>query len=178
MPVLGCASSLFFHVSLLAFLALPCRAYLVSGAGALEPPVCRMGRRRWNPSASSSMRRKSGCCEPGTFHLGQEFFVGRRVAQVTLTFLGPLQGQREGVIQLDGMRQRMFKTQLTSVSQPILGSGKGRYSSKEGPGALHGIPKVAFSRHLALEASKDCGKVVCTCFIHPSYDGSTDHGRW
>lgn len=100
--------------------------------------------------------------------MAQEFFVGRKADQVTPSFLGPRQGQREGVVQLDGMRQRMFKTWLTSVSKPILGLGKGRYRVKEGQGELHGIPKGAFSIHLAVEASRDCGKVVCIRLIHPS----------
>lgn len=57
------------------------------------------------PDPPSSVKRKSGCCEPGTFQLTQEFFVGRKADQVTLPFLGPWQGQREDVTQLDGMRQ-------------------------------------------------------------------------
>lgn len=68
----------------------------------------------------------------------------------------------------------MFKTWLTSVPQPILGLGKGRYIEKEGSGELHGIPKVVFSSHFAVESSRDCEKVVCTCLIHLSYDRSTD----
>lgn len=65
----------------------------------------------------------------------------------------------------------MFKTQFTSV---FLGLGEGRYSEKEGPGELYDIPKVAFSSHLVMEASKGCGKVVCTRLIHPTWDGSMD----
>lgn len=49
---------------------------------------------------------------------------------------------------------------------------------KEGPGELHGIPKVVFNSRLAVEARRDCGKVcekvVCACLIHPSHDGNID----
>lgn len=171
----------FFHASLLVFLALPHRASLVAGfatqgfpglwSRSLRTPLCaEWGGVGGTSDPPPSMKRKSGCCEPGTFQPTQKFFVGRKTHQVTSLFLGSWQWQRVGVIQLDGMRQRMFKTQFTAVSQPILGLGKGRYSEEEGPGELYGIPKVALSSHLAMEASKDCGEVVCTRLIHPPCD--------
>lgn len=92
--------------------------------------------------------------------------------------MGMWQGQREGVIQLDRLRHKVFRTRLTSVSQPILGLGKGRNSVKVGPGELHGISRaLVFNSQphlLSVEANRDCGKVFCAHLIHPSYDRSID----
>lgn len=43
------------------------------------------------------------CCEPGIFQLTQEFPVGRKADEVISPSMGPWQGQKEGVIYLDGM---------------------------------------------------------------------------
>lgn len=193
--MLGCVNSL-FHASLLAFLALLHRAFLVAGfatqgfpglwSRSLGTPLCaEWGGGGGTSDLPPSMKKKSGCCEPGTFQPIQKFFVGRKAHQVTSLFLGSWQWQRVGVMQLNGMRQRMFKTQFTSVSQPILGLGKGRCSKKEGPGELYDIPKVAFSSHLAMEASKV--RIVGKLYAHASFIHhvmgawtflATEHGRW
>lgn len=54
----------------------------------------------------------------------------------------------------------MFKTWLPLFSQPFLGLGDGREGEKEGPSTLHCVPQMAFSSHLAVEASRDCGEGV------------------
>lgn len=119
-----------FQASLLAFLPLPQRVSLITGfttqglpglwSRSLGTPLCaEWGGVGGTPHPPPFVKRKSGCCDPG-------ILCGWEGGSSSPPFLGPRQGQREGVIQLDGMRQRMFKTRLTSVFKPILGLGKGR----------------------------------------------------
>lgn len=130
-PVLGCTNS-HFHASLLAFLALPHRAFLVAGfatqgfpdlwSRSLGTPLCaEWGGVGGTSDLPPSVKRKSGCCEPGTFQLTQKFFVGQKAHQVTSLFLGSWQRVAEGRSYTVGWNETENVQNTVHLSLPGLG---------------------------------------------------------